>query len=92
MALLHGCRIGSRCLIGMGAILLNGATLGTECIVAAGTLITEGAQIPPRSLVMGSPGKIRRNLTDEDAASIQEYADRYVGYARNYQHQLTDDR
>src|SRR5512146_1441792 len=56
---LHGCVIGDRCLIGMGSILLNGATIGGDSIVAAGALVTEDTKIPPRSLVMGSPAKIR---------------------------------
>jgi len=83
-AIVHGCTIGDRCLIGMGAIILNGAQVGTGSIVAAGTLIVEGASIPPRSLVMGSPGKVRRPLTDADLADIQMYADRYVEYRLDY--------
>ena len=84
-AIVHGCTIKDRVLVGMGAIILNGATIGEDCIVAAGTLITEGATIPPRSLVMGSPGKVRRPLTDADVAMIQEFADNYVRYRRDYQ-------
>ncbi|MBI1873746.1 MAG: gamma carbonic anhydrase family protein [Acidobacteria bacterium] len=84
-AILHGCTIHGHCLIGMGAILLNGAEIGTESIVAAGTLVTEGTQIPPRSLVMGTPGKVRRELTDDEVRGIQAYADRYVEYAREYE-------
>lgn len=84
-ALLHGCTIEDRCLIGMGAIVLNGATVGTGSIIAAGTLVAEGTEIPPRSLVMGSPGRVRRATTDDDAASIRRYAENYVGYKRDYQ-------
>src|SRR3954467_5886546 len=83
-AVVHGCRIEDRCLIGMGAILLNGARVGTGSIVAAGTLLPEGTVIPPRSLVMGSPGKVRRELTDRDIAEIQMLADRYVSYRLDY--------
>lgn len=83
-ALVHGCTIGDRVLIGMGAILLNGATIGEDSIVAAGTLIPERTRIPPRSLVMGSPGKVKRSLTDEEVASILEYSERYVGYRLEY--------
>lgn len=83
-AVIHGCTIGNRCLIGMGAILLNGATIGEDTIVAAGTLVVEGAVIPPRSLVMGSPGKVRRSLSDDEIASIRDYADRYVAYRLDY--------
>ncbi len=83
-AVIHGCTIGDRCLIGMSAIVLNGATVGEESIVAAGTLLVEGATIPPRSLVMGSPGKVRRGLTDAEVAEIREYAERYVDYRLDY--------
>ena len=83
-AVVHGCTIADRCLIGMGAILLNGAVIGSESIVAAGSLVVEGMQVPPRSLVMGSPGKVRRELSDEDVASIRDYAERYVGYRLDY--------
>lgn len=83
-ALLHGCTIEDRCLIGMGAILLNGAHVGNDSIVAAGTLVVEEMQVPPRSLVMGSPGKVKRALTDAEVESIQDYADRYVAYRLDY--------
>ena len=75
-AVVHGCTIEDRCLVGMGAILLNGVTVGSGSIVAAGTLLPEGMQVPPRSLVMGSPGKVRRTLSDADLDEIQMYADR----------------
>ena len=83
-AVIHGCTIEDRCLIGMGAILLNGARIGAGSIVAAGTLVVEGMQVPPGSLVMGSPGKVRRALTDAEIAEIQVYADRYVQYRLDY--------
>ncbi|MBS1818824.1 MAG: gamma carbonic anhydrase family protein [Acidobacteria bacterium] len=83
-AVVHGCTIEDRCLIGMGAILLNGVTVGTGSIVAAGSLLPEGTQVPPRSLVMGSPGKVRRTLSDADLDEIQMYADRYVAYRLDY--------
>jgi carbonic anhydrase/acetyltransferase-like protein (isoleucine patch superfamily) len=82
--ILHGCRVGDRCLVGMGAILLNGVDVGEESIIAAGTLLPEETKIPPRSLVVGSPGRVRRALTAEDVASIARYAERYVGYAKDY--------
>src|SRR3972149_162130 len=81
---IHGCTIEDQCLIGIGAIVLNGARIGSGSIVAAGTLIVEDMQVPPRSLVMGSPGKIKRQLTDEQVARIQNYADRYVTYRLDY--------
>ncbi len=83
-AVVHGCTIEDRCLIGMGAILLNGVTVGTGSIIAAGTLLPEGMQVPPRSLVMGAPGKVRRTLSDADLDEIQMYADRYVAYRLDY--------
>lgn len=84
-AVLHGCTIEDRCLIGMGAMLLNGATIGHDSIVAAGTLVTEETRIPARSLVMGRPGKVKRALTDEEVASILDYSARYVGYKKDYE-------
>ena len=83
-AIIHGCTIENQCLIGMGAILLNGAHVGTGSIVAAGTLIVENMKVPPKSLVMGSPGKVRRLLTHAEIAEIQTYADHYVGYRLEY--------
>ena len=83
-AVVHGCTIADRVLIGMGAILLNGASVGEDSIVAAGTLVTEETTFPPRSLVMGSPGKVKRELTDAEVASILQYSERYVGYRLDY--------
>jgi carbonic anhydrase/acetyltransferase-like protein (isoleucine patch superfamily) len=83
-AVLHGCTIENDCLIGMGAILLNGAQVGAGSIVAAGTLVVEGMKVPPKSLVMGSPGKVKRLLTQAEIADIRTYADRYVGYRLDY--------
>src|SRR5215467_12680490 len=65
-AIVHGATVEDRCLIGMGAILLNGAHVGAGSIVAAGTLLVEGMKVPPKSLVMGSPGKVKRSLTDAE--------------------------
>jgi carbonic anhydrase/acetyltransferase-like protein (isoleucine patch superfamily) len=83
-AVVHGCTIEDQCLIGMGAILLNGAHVGAGSIVAAGTLLTENMKVPPKSLVMGSPGKVKRLLTQAEVSDIQRYADRYVGYRLDY--------
>jgi carbonic anhydrase/acetyltransferase-like protein (isoleucine patch superfamily) len=77
-AVVHGCTIEDRCLIGMGAILLNGVCIGTGSIVAAGALLTEGMIVPPGSMVMGVPAKVKRPLTLEEDASIRWYADNYV--------------
>ena len=84
-AIVHGCTIDDRVLIGMGAVLLNGVQVASDSIVAAGTLLPEGTTVPPRSLVMGSPGTVRRTLTDEEVASIRWYADNYVRYRLDYQ-------
>ena len=83
-AIVHGCTVGDRVLIGMGAILLNGATVGEDSIVAAGSLVPEGAVIPPRSLAMGSPARVRRSLTDAEVASILDYSRNYVRYRLDY--------
>ncbi len=83
-AVIHGCTIEHQCLIGMGAIVLNGACIGTGSIVAAGALVVEGMQVPARSLVMGSPARVKRMLTDADVTEIQMYADRYVQYRLDY--------
>jgi gamma-carbonic anhydrase len=88
---LHGCTIESRCLIGMRATILNGVVVGEGSIIAAGTLLTERTVIPPRSLVVGSPGKIKRTLTAIDQATIDRYAQRYVEYKNIYRAELTGD-
>jgi carbonic anhydrase/acetyltransferase-like protein (isoleucine patch superfamily) len=82
--LLHGCTIESRCLIGMGTVILNGAKIGTGSIIAAGTLVPERTEVPPGSLFMGHPGKLRRTLSPGDQASIDGYAQRYVEYKDTY--------
>lgn len=83
-AIIHGAQIGDRCLIGMGAIIMNSAKIGNDCIVGAGALVTEGAVIPPRSLVMGFPARVKRGLTDDEVrmiiSSAKGYADRAAGY------------
>jgi carbonic anhydrase/acetyltransferase-like protein (isoleucine patch superfamily) len=83
-AVLHGCQIGDNCLIGMGAIVLNEAKIGENCIIGAGALITLGKQIPPNSLVLGSPAKVIRELTQEEIQSIAQSAQRYVNHGREY--------
>jgi carbonic anhydrase/acetyltransferase-like protein (isoleucine patch superfamily) len=85
---LHGCTVESRCLIGMRATILNGVVIGEGSIVAAGTLLTERTTIPPRSLVMGAPGKVKRSLTGIDQATIDMYAHRYVEYKNIYRQEM----
>jgi carbonic anhydrase/acetyltransferase-like protein (isoleucine patch superfamily) len=83
---LHGCTIGRGALIGMGAIVLNGARIGEECLVGAGALIPEGKEFPPRTVVVGSPGKAARQVTDRDLAimrgGVLTYIERWQAYAR----------
>lgn len=83
-AIVHGCTIHDRVLVGMGAIVLNGAEIGEDSIVAAGTLVTERTKIPPRAMVMGSPGKVKRALTDGEVASILHASANYVRYKNDY--------
>ena len=83
-AIVHGCTIQDRCLIGMGAILLNGSEVGEDSIAAAGSLLPEGFKVPPRSLVMGSPAKIKRSLTDTEVALVLSFAENYVRYRLDY--------
>jgi len=83
-ALLHGRVIGRDTLVGMGAILLAGCEIGAECLIAAGTLITEKRRIPPRSVVMGVPGRVVREVTDEDLHRTQATAAHYLELAQRY--------
>lgn len=83
-AILHGCRISDRVLIGMGATVMNGAMIGSDSIVGAGALVTEGTEIPPGSLVIGFPAKVKRSLTDEEITLIRRSAEHYAEYAQMY--------
>jgi carbonic anhydrase/acetyltransferase-like protein (isoleucine patch superfamily) len=83
-AILHGCRIGRNCLVGMGAIILNGAVIGDDCLIGAGALVTEGKTIAPGSLVIGSPGKVVRPLTADEVARNRLSAAHYVANARRF--------
>jgi carbonic anhydrase/acetyltransferase-like protein (isoleucine patch superfamily) len=84
MVTLHGCVVEDDCLIGIGAIVLNGARVGRGSVVAAGALVPEGMQIPPESLVMGMPAKIKRPVNEEEKARFRENAQRYVRYRQEY--------
>jgi carbonic anhydrase/acetyltransferase-like protein (isoleucine patch superfamily) len=92
MAMLHGCTIGRGALIGIGAIVLNGARIGAECMIGAGALIPEGKEIPNRSVVFGSPGKVMRQVTDTDLErmrwGVQFYVERWRTYARTCRPQV----
>jgi|SRR5688572_23597686 len=83
-ATLHGCTIEDESLIGIGAIVLNGARVGKGSVIAAGALIPEGMQIPPGSLVMGVPGKVKREVTPQEQERFRENAQNYVKYRELY--------
>lgn len=85
---LHGCYVERGCLIGIGAILLDDVRIGTMSLVAAGSLVSPGTVIPPRSLVMGFPARVKRPLTDEELAGLELFWKNYVGYAREYRESL----
>lgn len=87
-AMLHGCIVGEGSLIGIQAIILNNAVIGRECLIGAGALIPEGKVIPDRSLVMGSPGKVVRQLSDQEAAMIRLGCVQYTERARRYKQEL----
>ncbi len=81
---LHGCTIRDRVLVGMGAIIMDGAVIEEDCIIGAGSLVTERTQIPPKSLVIGSPAKVKRALADQEVAWIKESAANYMRYSQYY--------
>jgi carbonic anhydrase/acetyltransferase-like protein (isoleucine patch superfamily) len=81
-AILHGCTVGNDCLIGMAAVILNGAVIGEQSVVGAGALVTEGKQFPPRSLIVGSPAKVMRQVDDALLEKIRSNSRTYVGLAR----------
>ena len=87
---LHGCTIQNRVLIGMGAVLMDGAVVGDDCIIGAGTLVIEHTKIPPGSLVIGAPARVKRPLRDTELAWLKESADNYVQYARDYMADMTE--
>lgn len=84
MVMLHGCTVGEGSLIGIKAVILNHAVIGRECLIGANTLIAEGKVIPDRSLVLGSPGRVVRTLTDLDVKMIRGIAQHYVDNAKRY--------
>lgn len=82
--MLHGCIIEDACLIGMNSTILDGAVIGKESIVGAGALVTGGKKFPPRSLILGSPAKVVRELTDKEVEELYSSAKRYVGFKNEY--------
>ena len=83
--MLHGCEIEDACLIGMSATILDGAVIGKESIVGAGSLVTKNKKFPPRSLIIGSPAKLVRELNDEEVKELYASASRYVEFKKDYQ-------
>jgi len=83
-ALVHGCVVGDRALVGIGAIVLDGAVIGEEAMVGAGALVPPGMQVPPRVLVVGSPARVRRPLTDEELESLRRSGPHYEEVAASY--------
>lgn len=81
---LHGCTIGDRVLVGMGAIVMDGAQIGADSIIGAGALVTEDTIVPPKSLVLGTPARVKRSVTDAELVWIKESAANYVRYAGQY--------
>jgi carbonic anhydrase/acetyltransferase-like protein (isoleucine patch superfamily) len=88
-AMLHGCTIGDGSLIGIQAVILNGAVIGKHCLVGAGAVVTERKQFPDRSLILGSPAKVVRQLTDEDVARLEASAASYANRQEQYKVELT---
>ncbi|WP_296263330.1 gamma carbonic anhydrase family protein [Pseudomonas sp. UBA6562] len=90
-AMLHGCTVGDYSLVGINAVILNGARIGKHCIIGANALIPEGKDIPDGSLVMGSPGKVVRELTDAQKRMLEASAAHYVSNAQRYAAELVAD-
>ncbi len=83
-AVLHGCTIRDRCLVGIGAIVLDGAVVGPDAMIGAGALVPPGMVVPPGTLVLGAPAKVKRPLTADEIASLRTSAASYAGYASRY--------
>ena len=81
-AIIHGCTIGDLCLVGMQSVILDGAEIGDECLIGAGALVTSRTKIPARSLVLGSPAKVVRQLTEAEILSLRASADKYITVSR----------
>jgi carbonic anhydrase/acetyltransferase-like protein (isoleucine patch superfamily) len=90
-AIIHGCTIQDTVLIGMGATVMDHADIGSHSIVGAGALVTKDTEVPPRSLVLGQPATVVRELTDDEVATIRPYADNYVRYSAIHDGRETPD-
>lgn len=89
-AMLHGCTVGDYALIGINAVVLNGATIGKYCVIGANALVTEGMVIPDGSLVVGSPGKVLKTLSNEQRSQLEHSAQHYVLNARKFKSELAE--
>lgn len=87
-AMIHGCTVGEGSLIGIQAVILNGAKIGKNCLVGAGALVTEGKEYPDNSLILGSPAKVARTLSEGDIANLRRIADSYVTRSREFKNTL----
>ncbi len=85
LVMLHGCEVGRATLVGMGSILMDGVKVGEHCLIGAGSLLVEGTIIPPRSLVVGRPAKVKRELTDAEVQLLEKSADNYLLYKTWYE-------
>lgn len=91
-AIIHACTIKDEVLVGMGAIILDGAVIGEQSIIGANALVTGGTEIPPGSLVLGSPAKVIRELSEEERASVKDWALKYVKVSRSYMEQKEEEK
>lgn len=87
-AMIHGCTVGEGSLIGIQAVILNGAKIGKNCLVGAGALVTEGKEYPDNSLILGTPAKVARTLSEGDIANLRRIADSYVTRSREFKNTL----
>lgn len=90
-AIVHGCVVENACLIGMGAIVMDDAVIGAESLIGAGAVVTPGTRIPPRSLALGSPARVKRTLTDDEVAALYTSARHYVETAARHRASLAVD-
>ena len=90
MVMLHGCTVGEGSLIGIGAVILNGTRIGKNCLIGANTLLAENKEIPDGSMVLGSPGKVVRQLSEEQQANLQRIAKHYVNNHQRYKRELAE--
>lgn len=91
-AVLHGCTIGNNTLIGINSVVMNDVVIGNNCLIGSNALITEGKEIPDGSLVIGSPGKVVRQLSPEEILEVTDFSDRYVRNSERYRTSLTNQK